>query len=156
MLASRSLNPSLTHSNQMGQDSILVCFAMKQEARPFEKLAVENSRISVLVTGIGARNARSSIQNFLSKERPGLIISAGFAGALRPELSCGTVLFETDGDTGLEASLLKAGARPGRFHCVDHIATTAEEKRALFRSSGADAVEMESAIICAACHSEKI
>jgi hypothetical protein len=52
--------------------------------------------------------------------------------------------------------LLAIGAIPVQFHCADQVATTAEQKRTLRQTTGADAVEMESGIICNACHSHKI
>jgi hypothetical protein len=55
----------------------------------------------------------------------------------------GTVVFAADEETGLEPALLAAGARAARFHCVDRVATTAEQKRALWQATGADVVDME-------------
>jgi hypothetical protein len=61
-----------------------------------------------------------------------------------------------DPETGLETALLAAGARPARFHCAEKVVTTAQQKRALWEATGADAVEMESEFIREICHQEHI
>jgi hypothetical protein len=35
---------------------LLICFALKEEAAPFQKIAAGKSGISILITGIGCRN----------------------------------------------------------------------------------------------------
>jgi nucleoside phosphorylase len=135
---------------------ILVCFAVKEEARAFQKLGSASSDVQVILVGMGKRNAERAIRAALAKERPKLVLSCGFAGGLRPELTTGTVVFAADPETGLEAALLAAGAKPARFHCADRVVATAEQKRALREATGADAVEMESQVICAVCREQKI
>src|SRR2546426_10534717 len=66
------------------------------------------------------------------------------------------VVFSADEDAGLTGSLLKAGACPVKFHCVDRVAITVGEKRKLWEATGADAVEMESQIIRAICKAHAI
>jgi hypothetical protein len=145
----------------------LVCFAVKEEAAPFKATVASRSDIQILLTGMGQRNAEKSIRatvaadvrrrteptvspdpSFQHSIIPAfrLVLTCGFAGALNPNLSLGTVLFSCDA----------AGARPTRFHCANRVASTAAEKRQLWESTRADAVEMESQIICNICREHQI
>jgi len=135
---------------------VLVCFAVKEEARAFQKLESERSDLRVVLVGVGKRNAERAIRAALAKEQPQLVLTCGFAGGLRPDLAMGTVVFAADPEAGMQAALLAAGAKPARFHCADRVAATAKEKQALWESTCADAVEMESEIICAVCREQDI
>src|SRR6266852_1373471 len=97
----------------------LVCFAVKEEASHFKRLARRRPGIKILLTGIGRRNAEKTVGAALANGRPERVITAGFAGGLIPELATGTVVFAADADTNLESRLLVAGARPVRFHSVE-------------------------------------
>jgi nucleoside phosphorylase len=129
---------------------VLVCFAMKEEAGAFRKIAAQKPAVSLLLTGIGPRNAAKSVREFLANKTPARVLTCGFAGALIPGLPIGAVVFETD-DAPLREALTAAGARPVKFHCADRVATTTREKQELRRSTNADAVEMESGIIAGIC-----
>jgi len=134
----------------------LVCFAVKTEAAAFEGLASARPRVRMLVTGMGWENAARRVRAALAAERPKLVLSCGFAGGLNPDLATGTVVYAADAETGLGAVLLAAGARPARFHCGRQAACTAASKRAAWAATGADAVEMESQVIRALCHEQRI
>lgn len=162
----------------------LVCFAVKEEAAPFKAAIVSRSDTQILLTGMGQRNAEKSIRDVLDDCRrrrhketlissasdasshqppayehsttPSLVLTCGFAGALNPDLPLGTVLFSCDDAPPLKSELLAAGARAARFHCVNRVASTAAEKRTLWESTHADAVEMESQIISNICREHQI
>ena len=135
---------------------VLVCFALKEEARPFQQLVAGRSHIRVILVGMGKRNAERAIRAALAEERPDLVLTCGLAGGLRPDLVMGTVVFDADPETGLEPALLASGAKPARFYCAERVVPTAAEKQALRESTGADAVEMESQPVRAACREQKI
>jgi adenosylhomocysteine nucleosidase len=135
--------------------SDLVCFAMKEEANPFRKLASTNPDVSVLVTGIGRKNTETSLRKFLGTATPARVLTCGFAGGLDPVLESGAVVFET-ADAAMQGKLLAAGAKPARFHSVERIATTVGEKSKLRDQTRADAVEMESAAVHAICRERGI
>jgi adenosylhomocysteine nucleosidase len=134
----------------------LVCFAVKEEAKPFTQLIGSNPQVRTSLTGIGPRNAERAIRAALSQQEPERVLTCGFAGGLRPDLAAQTVVFSADKETGWEPALLAAGAKPARFHGVERVATTVEEKRTLRQTTGADAVDMESQIICDLCREQGI
>lgn len=68
-------------------------------------------------------------------------ISTGFCGALDPALAVGDVVICGD------PPVTRHPFVQGRVYSADHVAVTAEEKRQLRKSSGAVAVEMESAAV---------
>ena len=141
----------------------LTCFALKEEAAPFQKIAAGKPGVSILIVGIGRQNAEKSVRKFLAANSPELVLTCGFAGGLNPELKLGDVIFEIGNrqsaigiqseppHVGCHEKLIAGGAKPATFHCAERIATTAAEKLALRRQTGADAVEMESAAIHDVC-----
>src|SRR5277367_4178436 len=122
--------------------STLICFALKEEAAPFRKIAAGKSGITILLTGIGRQNAEKSVREFLGTHSPKLVLTCGFAGGLNPELKLGEVIFEIENrKSEIENQLAACGAKPVKFFCADRIATTAAEKKKLRDETGADAVE---------------
>jgi adenosylhomocysteine nucleosidase len=163
--------------------NLLVCFALKELAAPFRKMAAGMGAVaqtaSILITGIGRQNAEKSLREFLATHSPELVLTCGFAGGLNPNLKLGDVVFEltdrrgelhepqTEKESGTRVThpsessprrekLSAAGAKPVKFFCADRIATTVDEKKKLRAETGADAVEMESAAIHAICRERGI
>jgi nucleoside phosphorylase len=128
----------------------LVCFALKEEAGAFRKRAPNDGTVSILVTGIGKENTRRTLLERLDQVRPALVLTCGFAGGLDPKLASGEVLFSTE-DSTLSTKLSAADAKRAKFNCASRIATTVAEKAELRRTTGADAVEMESEVVHQIC-----
>jgi adenosylhomocysteine nucleosidase len=140
--------------------SILICFALKEEAAPVQKSAAGKSGASILLTGIGRENAEKSVREFVEKNSPKFVLTCGFAGGLKPGLKIGDVVFEipepSTFNLQLSTRIAAAGAKPAKFFCADRIAITVAEKKKLRDETGADAVEMESAAIHKICRAKKI
>jgi adenosylhomocysteine nucleosidase len=141
--------------NEIRETGTLVCFALEQEAAPFRRRAVKFPGVKILVTGIGARNAETSLRQFLAQNQTKRVLTCGFCGGLNPDLKGGEVIFMT-GYPELEKRLLQADARLATFVSFPSIVTTAVEKQQLRRKTGADVVEMESEAILAVCREKKI
>ena len=142
---------------------ILICFALKEEATPFRKIAAGKPDVSLLIVGIGRQNAEKSVRKFLADKTgkpPELVITCGFAGGLNPDLKIGDVVYEAPEPSTFNPQLLTrltaAGAKTAKFFCADRIATTVAEKKKLRAETGADVVEMESAAIHAVCRERGI
>lgn len=138
-----------------GAGRVLVCFALKEEAGAFEKFAKGSLDVSILISGIGRKNAESAINAALKDDSPRRVFTCGFAGALNPALRGGDVVFTTN-DAGLQKRLIATGAKPAKFLCASKVASTAAEKLELHRTTSADAVEMESEVIQSICQERSI
>jgi adenosylhomocysteine nucleosidase len=122
---------------------VLVCFAVPQEAKAFQKLIAGREDVRALITGMGARNAERAVGEALNQIHPTRVFTCGFAGALHPDLKIGEVVCSHETPV--------AGAKPVTFFCAPRVAITVAEKSALRTQTGADAVEMESAVIARVC-----
>jgi len=133
---------------------LLVCFAVKEEARFFPDWL--HLHCQAWMTGMGRRNAVEGIRQAIALVQPKRVITAGFAGGLNPGLKFGTIVYEQDFDAGYGGKLEELGAVRATFHCHRRVAITAAEKSALWKSTGADVVEMESSAIRNICREQKI
>jgi adenosylhomocysteine nucleosidase len=159
---------------------ILVTFALENEFAPWRarrkfrrakrdaanlfRTEIGAAEVSVLLTGVGTRQAALEISR-LAWSEPDTVefcISAGFAGALRAQYRVGQVLaaralvaeraFANSTGRLLEGSgpLLSFAEECGatmvdRFYTAERVISRAEEKRALGQT--AEALEMESFVI---------
>lgn len=137
--------------------SIWVTFAVPEEARPLvRRWRGKAPPARVLLTGMGPVRARRSIEAAFADSVPERVLSSGFAGGLNPSLPRGCVLLEAPPDDHWGRRLLAAGAIAGKFVSVDRILVTPADKAVCHAQTGADAVDMESAAIRAACAARDI
>jgi adenosylhomocysteine nucleosidase len=136
--------------------AILVCFAVREEAAFALPLPEFKGGRDALLTGMGRRNASTRFAKRLKSLSPERVITCGFAGALDPKLNIGDAVFEEDFDAGFGEVLRDLGALPAKFYCSTRVAVSAAEKSELRRTTGADAVEMESSVIRTLCRERGI
>ena len=136
---------------------VVVTFAVPDESRAFVA-ASERGPVLVVHTGVGDTPAgRRRLDDVLGEDDPPrLVISAGYAGALRPDLRVGDlVLGENFSDPGLlavaHALLADEPRHIGGLVTQPAVAETAAAKEALHAATGALAVDMETAWIAEAC-----
>jgi adenosylhomocysteine nucleosidase len=162
-----------------GHVNYAVLFALHREAAPFLKsrsLPVaagpphcatfrsrnKKSDLTVLVTGIGFDRARQAIKWAIAELQPELVVAAGYAGALDPSLKVGDIFVASEiiesADQKWHAVIPAelGDSICGRLFTARAFIATAAEKRRLFRSARAMAVDMESAAIAEACQGERI
>ena len=125
-------------------------------------------RLALIESGVGEAAAIGAARDAIAVHKPRWVISAGFAGALTPELKRGHILMashvvDSSGaslDVGLqldEQSLTANRAlHTGRLLTVDHLVRSADEKRQLGKQYGAVAVDMESVPVATICSREKV
>lgn len=129
---------------------------MEARAFAFGRRPDPAGNVSTLITGMGSDNARASMSAAFQASQPRAVLTCGVAGALRPDLRAGDLVFSADEALGLHTTLRELGARPGSFDCVDRVLVTVREKSLQHRRTRADAVEMESGIIRQLCRERGI
>jgi len=157
-----------------------VVFALESESGGLEDLVAETGRwhgdgflviggrlperqVVIVRSGAGPKAAAHATEALLDGHRPRWVISAGFAGALRPELQrydlvLPEAVLRPEGRR-LELSPREdwlAQSRFGRVHgglllSVDHLVSSPKEKRILGDKYGALAVDMETFAVVEVC-----
>jgi adenosylhomocysteine nucleosidase len=99
--------------------------------------------------GIGATAARRAAEALIQLYQPELLISAGFAGALQPDVHAGDVLMPGRVIDSSDGSRTDTGFGEGTLVSFDCVAD-AEQKAKLASAYGAQAVDMEAAAVARA------
>lgn len=113
---------------------------------------LEGRVLAVIVSGVGLASAKRGAERLLDGHRPRLLVSAGFAGALDPDLNRNDLVvprsvadlsgetIEIDGDLTGDAPVIR---RVGKLLLVDRVITESAEKSRLRHEHGADLIDME-------------
>ena len=144
--------------------SIAVTFARPEESRAFRRSLANYRRLPSdevagfvgllgenivrgVHTGIGVEAAAKAAGALLTEEGIRVVIGAGFAGGLAPGLRCGDLIMQRDAPAGEGARQIVSRPLP---------VETVEAKAALFRETGAQAVDMETETLATACHAKGV
>ena len=161
---------------------IAVTFALPQESKDFVRALERSSReatpgviagslagVEVVVahTGVGAASATERMRELFARNRPSMLISAGFAGGLHPSLHVGDLLVASNFSSPVLLSSLEqligetvtaASSDLKRRLIVFAPLTThpcvvesVAGKSQMASATGAFAVDMETAVIAEAC-----
>lgn len=112
--------------------------------------------VAVVLTGMGRARAQRGAETLVDGHRPRLLISAGYAGALDPELKRGEIvvpreLVNIEGRRFAVDTFADLGphVRSGRLLTGDAVVRTAAEKAELRAKFEADLVDMETSAVAA-------
>ena len=114
----------------------------------FHEGTVAGHRVAWVVAGAGLERAERACRLLIDGHRPGLIVSAGFAGGLVAGMERGrvvaparTIRVEQE-SIPLANAAVSGVASAGAIVTIDHVAGTAHEKQSL-AATGAELVDME-------------
>lgn len=132
---------------------IAIAFALEFEGAFFRAKHDPRLRVGVWLLGAMGIAAAQSLEKKLGQNQPALVISAGFAGGLQPNLQIGDLLIGTNySDPRISDALsLGEGWHRGSLLTEAAIVERAEDKRRLAAHSGCLAVDLETAHLAKVC-----
>ncbi len=132
---------------------IAVVFALEFESAGFRARLQPRLCASVWTLGVMGARTGPALRKLLERNRPGIVVSAGFSGALRPGIPVGTIVLGENFTDPQVAKLLPLpeGTRVGPVVTSDKILETPADKAELASHSNALAADLESAHLYAAC-----
>lgn len=140
---------------------LLVVASDRMEFAHFPKghdVELGGNQLRLVAGGVGIKPAGTATEAAIAEFHPDAVVSAGFCGALTPELDIGDIVVATEVTAGAQrygAALVESSRahHKGAVRTHFRVAQTFEEKRTL-RATGAIAVEMEASGVaeCAGKH----
>jgi len=137
---------------------IAVAFALEFEGAYFRSKYDKRLRLSIWQFGAMGVTAAEVAERKLNASKPDLLVSAGFAGALQPDLEIGDlVIGQNYTDPGVLAGLnLSSKWRLGDLATVPAILENEQDKRAVAEKTGAIIADMETALLHEMCQARGI
>ncbi len=132
---------------------IAVTFALEYESASFCARHDPRLRVGVWQLGAMAASAANVLERKLESSRPSLVVSAGFAGGLQPELKIGDLILGTNYSDPAWRDRLALGENwyRGDVLTAEAIIETGAEKRRLGRETGCLAGDLETAHLARVC-----
>ena len=132
---------------------IATVFALEFESAGFRAMQSSRLRISVWTLGVAGWRSAEALRRMIENSRPEIVVSAGFSGALQPELKLGEIVI---GENFSAPRVLRSipslqHFRTGQILTVPDILADSDAKRKLGASSGALAGDLESAHLHQVC-----
>lgn len=115
----------------------------------------QNGETVLVCGGIGAEAARRATEAAIMLYAPGLVYSVGFAGALEPGLKIGDIVVPRRVMNAGDGSSVDTGTGEGVLVSFNSVASP-EQKAKLRASFGAQAVDMEAAVVARAAQSRGV
>lgn len=136
---------------------ISVVFALEFESAGFRARFQPRLCVSVWTLGVMGHRAGPALEKWLERQRPGILVSAGFSGALQPDLPVGTIVL---GNNVSDPDLLRAVSSEnflvGPLATASAILESPAQKALLGQQTGALAADLESSHLFAACQARSI
>ncbi|MFZ4774501.1 MAG: hypothetical protein ACOYM3_04015 [Terrimicrobiaceae bacterium] len=134
---------------------IATVFALEFESAGYRAIQVPQMCVCVWTLGVTGHRSAPALKRLMEKNRPQILVSAGFSGALKPELGVGSVVIgENYSDPQILSRLpVSQNFRVGPVITAGTILETSVAKRDLGEKSGALAVDLESAHLHEVCRS---
>ena len=137
---------------------IAVTFALPAESSDFARRLqqVENKKIKILHTGVGGKVCRARMQSFLQDASYDLVISSGFAGAVRDDLQVADLILAENFSEPQRLSVAREALANRPLHVAKlltspKVINSPDERTSMAHASGAAAVDMETEMIAVEC-----
>jgi adenosylhomocysteine nucleosidase len=146
----------------------MICYAfpLAHEAAPLVKICTQKESFSIgelrctlgnfndrpvliALVGMGQETARARVKDIFTYFQPGVLVLAGYGGALVPQLKVGQVVVSTNYSSADVVSFLRllTAFVFGDFCTADEIAGTREERDRAARAGDGQVIEMETAAV---------
>lgn len=137
---------------------IAIAFALEFESVSFRARQDERLRVAVWLLGTMGAGAAEILERKLAEITPALVVSAGFAGGLQPDLKAGDLLIGTNySDSKITTGLtLDEKWRAGNMLTEAAIVERAADKRRLGVNTGCLAADLETAHIARVCAAHNV
>jgi adenosylhomocysteine nucleosidase len=149
------------------EDSLAGLITIRGKGFKAKEGGLHGRRVVVFLSGPGQKNAAEAAEKLIDGHKPGFVLSAGFAGALSPHLKRSDILlanevmlesgesivlpFVPTPEPGNEKIVGDRTAITGKLLTADRVIQTADEKKSLFKKTGAAAVDMETFAVAEVC-----
>jgi nucleoside phosphorylase len=132
---------------------IATVFALEFESAEFRAMQRRRLCVSVWTLGVTGQRCAAALQRMIVKNRPEIVVSAGFSGSLQAGLELGTIVI---GENFSDPQLVRRVQSMGNFlsgpiSTVPEILETSDAKKHLGMSSGALVGDLESAHLYEVC-----